>query len=145
MAPPAAGLPAYPAVLKNETPEEHETRLRWFREARFGFFIHWGVYAVPAGFWEGKPVSAEWIMHRAKIPVADYKTFAKDFTASKYNPEAWAQLAEDAGVKYVVITAKHHEGFALYDSAFSDWNAVKSPARSATSCNHWRQRCAPRG
>lgn len=126
MAPPAAGLPAYPAVVKKETPDEHEARLRWFREARFGLFIHWGVYAVPAGFWQGKPVSAEWIMHRGKIPVADYKAFAKDFTASRYDPKAWAQLAEDAGVKYVVITAKHHEGFALYDSAYSDWNSVKA-------------------
>lgn len=126
MAPPAAGLPAYPAVVRAETPEEHEARLKWFREARFGLFIHWGVYAVPAGFWQGKPVSAEWIMHRGKIPVADYKAFAKDFTAAKYDPKAWAQLAEDAGVKYVVITAKHHEGFTLYGSAYSDWNAVKA-------------------
>lgn len=126
MAPPAAGLPALPAVVRAESPEEHEARLKWFREARFGLFIHWGVYAVPAGFWQGKPIGAEWIMHRGKIPVADYKAFAKAFTAEKYDPKAWAQLAEDAGIKYVVITAKHHEGFTLYDSAYSDWNAVKS-------------------
>jgi alpha-L-fucosidase len=126
MAPPAAGLPELPAVVRNETPEQQEERLKWFREARFGLFIHWGVYAVPAGFWQGKPVSAEWIMNRGKIPVADYKAFAKDFTAAKYEPKAWAQLAADAGVKYVVITAKHHDGFVLYDSAFSDWNAVKA-------------------
>ena len=126
MAPPAAGLPALPAVVRNETPEQQEARLKWFREARFGLFIHWGVYAVPAGFWQGKPVSAEWIMNRGKIPVADYKAFAKNFTAAKYDPQAWAQLAADAGVKYVVITAKHHEGFALFDSAYSDWNAVKA-------------------
>jgi alpha-L-fucosidase len=126
MAPPAAGLPALPAVVRNETPEQQEARLQWFREARFGLFIHWGVYAVPAGFWQGKPVGAEWIMFQGKIPVADYKAFARDFTAAKYDPAAWAQLAADAGVKYVVITAKHHDGFALYDSAYSDWNAVKA-------------------
>jgi alpha-L-fucosidase len=126
MAPPAAGLPSLPAVVRNETPEQQEARLKWFREARFGLFIHWGVYAVPAGFWQGKPVSAEWIMNRGKIPVADYKAFAKNFTAAKYDPQAWAQLAADAGIKYVVITAKHHEGFALFDSAYSDWNAVKA-------------------
>jgi alpha-L-fucosidase len=126
MAPPAAGLPALPAVLRNETPEQQEARLQWFREARFGLFIHWGVYAVPAGFWQGKPVGAEWIMFQGKIPVSDYRAFANRFTAAKYDPKAWAQLAQDAGVKYVVITAKHHDGFALYDSAISDWNAVKT-------------------
>jgi len=126
LAPPAAGLPALPAVVRNEAPEQQEARLQWFREARFGLFIHWGVYAVPAGFWQGKPVAAEWIMNRGKIPVADYKALAKNFTAAKYDPEAWAQLAKDTGVKYVVITAKHHDGFTLFDSAYSDWNAVKA-------------------
>jgi alpha-L-fucosidase len=126
MAPPAAGLPAYPAVVRDETPAQRDARLKWFREARFGMFIHWGVYAVPAGSWKGKPISAEWIMNRAKIPVAEYRALAKDFTASKYDPKAWAQLAADAGIKYVVITAKHHDGFTLYDSQFSDWNAVKA-------------------
>lgn len=126
MAPAAAGLPALPAVVRNETSAEHDARMKWFREARFGLFIHWGVYAVPAGFWQGKPVSAEWIMNRGKIPMADYKAFAKDFTAAKYDPVAWAQLAADAGIKYVVITTKHHDGFTLFDSAYSDWNAVKA-------------------
>jgi alpha-L-fucosidase len=126
MAPPAAGLPALPAVIRDEPPEQTEARLRWFREARFGLFIHWGVYAVPAGFWQGKPTGAEWIMFQGKIPVNAYRAFARDFTAAKYDPEAWAQLAADAGVKYVVITAKHHDGFALFDSAVSDWNAVKA-------------------
>jgi alpha-L-fucosidase len=126
MAPPAAGLPALPAIVRDETPAQHDARLQWFREARFGMFIHWGVYAVPAGSWQGKPAGAEWIMNRAKIPVAEYRALAKDFTAAKYDPKAWAQLAADAGVKYVVITAKHHDGFTLFDSAFSDWNAVKA-------------------
>ena len=126
MAPPAAGLPELPAVVRNETTEQQDARLRWFREARFGLFIHWGVYAVPAGFWQGKPVGAEWIMFQGQIPVADYRAFARDFTAAKYDPEAWAQLAADAGVKYVVITAKHHDGFALWDTHWSDWNAAKA-------------------
>jgi alpha-L-fucosidase len=126
MAPPAAGLPALPAVVRDEPAEQTEARLRWFREARFGLFIHWGVYAVPAGFWQGQPTGAEWIMFQGKIPVAAYRAFARNFTAAKYDPEAWAQLAAEAGVKYVVITAKHHDGFALFDSAVSDWNAVKA-------------------
>ena len=126
MAPPSAGLPAYPAIVKQETAAEHDARLKWFREARFGMFIHWGIYSSLAGSWQGKPSGAEWIMNDAKIPVAAYRAQAKNFTASKYDPQAWAQLAQDAGAKYVVITAKHHEGFTLYDSACSDWNAVKA-------------------
>ena len=126
MAPASAGLPALPAVVRNEPPEQQQARLQWFREARFGLFIHWGVYAVPAGVWQGKSVGAEWIMNQGKIPVADYRAFAEKFTAAKYDPEAWAQLAADAGIKYVVITTKHHDGFALFDSAASDWNAVKA-------------------
>ncbi|HVS54075.1 MAG TPA: alpha-L-fucosidase [Opitutaceae bacterium] len=125
MAPAAAGLPPLPAVVRDESPAQTEARLAWFREARFGMFIHWGVYAVPAGTWNGRH-GAEWIMNQAKIPVAAYRALAKDFTAAKYDPQAWAQLAEDAGVRYVVITAKHHDGFALFDSAYSDWNAVKA-------------------
>ena len=128
MAPPTAGNPAFPAIVRDETPARHEARRKWFREARFGRFIHWGVYAVPAGTWNGKPAGAEWIMNTAKIPVAEYKALAKRFTAAKYDPQAWAALAREAGMKYVVLTAKHHDGFALYDSAYSDWNAVKASA-----------------
>jgi alpha-L-fucosidase len=126
MAPPAAGLPALPAVVRAETQSQQDARLQWFREARFGLFIHWGVYAVPAGFWKGQPVGAEWIQFQGQIPVADYRALAKEFTAAEYDPVAWAQLAADAGMRYVVITAKHHDGFALYDTKWSDWNAVKS-------------------
>jgi alpha-L-fucosidase len=112
------------AAASTATPD----RTQWFREARFGMFIHWGVYAVPAGEWQGKPVNGigEWIMKNGKIPVADYRGFAKEFTAANYDPQAWARLARTAGMKYVVITAKHHDGFSLYDSAASDWNAVKA-------------------
>ncbi len=106
-------------------------RTKWFREARFGMFIHWGVYAVPAGEWNGETIKGigEWIMRFRKVPVATYKSYAPDFTAAKYDPEAWADLAEKAGMKYVVITSKHHDGFALYDSAVSDWDVMASGAK----------------
>lgn len=123
-----AGLPAYPVLAREETPPARNARMQWFHEARFGLFIHWGVYAVPAGSWQGRPVSAEWIMNRAKISRADYRPLAQQFTAAKYDPQAWVALAKEAGMKYVVLTAKHHDGFALYDSAHSDWNAVKASA-----------------
>jgi len=119
---------ALAATVFPAAPTAAPDRTQWFREARFGMFIHWGVYAVPAGEWQGKPVSGigEWIMKNGKIPVADYRGFAKEFTAANYDPQAWARLARTAGMKYVVITAKHHDGFALYDSAASDWNAAKA-------------------
>jgi alpha-L-fucosidase len=106
-------------------------RTQWFREARFGMFIHWGVYAVPAGEWNGETIKGigEWIMRFRKIPVEKYKSYAPDFTAAKYDPEYWAELAKKAGMKYVVITSKHHDGFALYDSAVSDWDVMASGAK----------------
>ena len=117
-----------PATPGTATAVAAAERTQWFREARFGLFIHWGVYAVPAGEWQGKAVGGigEWIMRNGKIPVADYRAFAQNFTAAKYDPQAWARLARTAGTKYVVIGAKHHDGFALYDSAASDWNAVQA-------------------
>ena len=119
-----------PPTDGKETPARYAERIHWLREARFGMFIHWGVYAVASGEWKGKYYASggEWIERIAAIPIADYKALGKDFTASKYDPKAWADLARDAGMKYVVITAKHHDGFAMYDSQVSDWNALKASA-----------------
>jgi alpha-L-fucosidase len=121
----AAETPApAPAPPSPEESAQREARMKWWREARFGMFIHWGVYAVPAGTYQGKqiPGIGEWIMLRGKIPVAEYRAFAKEFNPVKYDPEAWAALAATAGMKYVVITSKHHDGFALYDSKVTDWD-----------------------
>ena len=114
------------ASVVPETKEQRDARMKWWREARFGMFIHWGVYSVPAGVYEGRNISGigEWIMNRAKIPVATYKEYAKQFNPVKYDPNAWVQLAKDAGMKYIVITSKHHDGFALFDSAVTDWDVV---------------------
>ena len=105
-----------------------EARLQWFREAKFGLFIHWGLYAIPAGEWKGKTVPGigEWIMNRARIPVREYEALAAQFNPVKFDAEAWAGLAEDAGMKYVVITSKHHDGFALFDSKVSRYDVVDS-------------------
>jgi alpha-L-fucosidase len=101
-------------------------RMKWWKDAKFGMFIHWGVYSVPAGMYNGKEVPGigEWIMNRAKIPVADYKKYANQFNPVKYNPEAWVRMAKDAGMKYIVITSKHHDGFALFDSKVTNWDVV---------------------
>jgi alpha-L-fucosidase len=126
-------MPADNPVLKerNETPEEHDARMRWFREARFGMFIHWGLYAQAGGEWNGKPVSAmhgiqEWIMCTHKIPREEYATLALKFNPAKYNAEKWVLTAKAAGMKYIVITAKHHEGFAMFKTAASRYNIMEA-------------------
>ena len=115
-------IPAVPAqkVLTKDQ------RMLWWREARFGMFIHWGVYSVPAGSWDGRQIGGigEWIMNRAKIPVADYQRMAKQFNPVNYDPDAWVKMAKDAGMKYIVITSKHHDGFALFETKASKWNVV---------------------
>jgi len=103
-----------------------DQRMSWWREARFGMFIHWGVYAIPAGSWNGRPIGGigEWIMNRGKIPVNDYQAMAKQFNPVRYDPDAWVRMAKDAGMKYIVITSKHHDGFALFETKASKWNVV---------------------
>ena len=116
-----AGLRAGEAT---ETKEQRDTRMGWWRDAKFGLFIHWGVYSVPAGFYEEKPVRGigEWIMNNGKIPMTNYQAFAKDFNPVKFNADDWVKAAKDAGMKYIVITSKHHDGFAMFCSQASPWN-----------------------
>jgi hypothetical protein len=106
--------------------EMNNPRSKWFREAKYGLFIHWGLYAIPAGTWKGQQISGigEWIMNRAKIPVKEYERLAAQFNPVKFNAEEWAQLAQDAGMKYLTITSKHHDGFALFKSQVSKYNIV---------------------
>jgi alpha-L-fucosidase len=109
-----------------ETREHKDARMKWFREAKFGMFIHWGSYSVPAGTYEGKQIKGigEWIMHDAKIPMEVYEKYPAQFTCDKFDAEQWMQMAHDAGVKYVVITSKHHEGFAMFKTAVDRYNIV---------------------
>jgi len=109
---------------KVESREQRDARMAWWREAKFGLFIHWGVYSVPAGFYHGQPVKGigEWIMNRGKIPMAEYQAFAKEFNPVKFDADAWVKMAKDAGMKYIVITSKHHDGFAMFCSKASPWN-----------------------
>jgi alpha-L-fucosidase len=108
----------------------NDQRMAWWREARFGMFIHWGVYAIPAGIWDGRQIGGigEWIMNRGKIPVADYQRMAKDFNPIRYDPDSWVRMAKDAGMKYIVITSKHHDGFALFETKASKFNVVDHTA-----------------
>src|SRR5215813_1477714 len=110
----------------NETAAERDQRMKWWREARFGMFIHWGLYAVPAGEYKGQRSTriGEWIMEWANIPRADYEKFAAQFNPVKFNPAEWVRLAKDAGMKYIVITSKHHDGFSMFDSPVSNYDIV---------------------
>ena len=106
--------------------DPQDERMAWWREARFGLFIHWGLYAIPAGEWKGEqiPGISEWIMARALIPVKKYEKLAEQFNPVKYNAEEWVLLAKNAGMKYIVITSKHHDGFAMFHSKTSKYNIM---------------------
>src|SRR5216683_4540195 len=103
-----------------------DPRLEWFRAARFGMFIHWGLYAIPAGEWQGQQVPGigEWLMLRARVPVVAYERLARQFNPLKFDADAWAALAAQAGAKYLVITSKHHDGFCMFKSEHTDYNIV---------------------
>jgi alpha-L-fucosidase len=109
-----------------ETASQRDARMAWWRDARFGMFIHWGLYAVPAGNYNGKQSKeiGEWIMSWANIPRAEYEKFAPRFNPEKFNAAEWVRIAKDAGMKYMVITSKHHDGFSMFDSAVTTYDIV---------------------
>lgn len=116
------------ALAINAFAQSKPDKMDWWKEAKFGLFIHWGVYSVPAGVYDGKDIEGigEWIMNRGKIPTARYQAYAKEFNPVKYDPEAWVKMAKDAGMKYLVITSKHHDGFTLFETKASKWNIVEA-------------------
>jgi alpha-L-fucosidase len=113
----------------SEQADSRDSRLQWFRDARFGMFIHWGLYSVAAGQWDGKTTSgaSEWIMNDLQIPASKYQQLLSQFNPEKFNALEWVQLAKEAGMKYIVITTKHHDGFALYPSRITDWSVRSTP------------------
>ena len=114
------------AQTAKETKKQFDDRTQWWREARFGMFIHWGLYAVPADSTDlnGKKGIGEWYFSNKQKQVKDYEKFAAEFDPVKFDARTWVQTAKDAGMKYIVITSKHHDGFALFDSKVSNWNVV---------------------
>ena len=122
-------------------------RLNWFRAARFGMFIHWGLYAIPAGKWKGQaiPGIGEWIMLRARIPVAEYEQLAKQFNPVRFNADEWASVAADAGAKYVVITSKHHDGFCMYKTKLTNYNIVDATPFGRDPMIELAKACEKRG
>lgn len=124
-----AGAAVARPQVDGETREARDRRMAWFRRARLGMFIHWGLYAVPAGEWNGKQIGGlgEWIMTGARIPVADYETLVQRFDPVKFDARAWVRAAKDAGMKYIVITSKHHDGFCLFDAHNSNYTVMATP------------------
>lgn len=115
----SAQLPADKAIDKYNHP-----KMEWWKDAKFGMFIHWGITAVPAGKWGDKTTYDAWMMNNAKIPVDTYAEFAKQFNPTKFNAEEWVLLAKAAGQKYIVFISKLHDGFALFDTKVSSFDIV---------------------
>jgi alpha-L-fucosidase len=135
----ATQIPETPNAANVKQVSDEESN--WFRDAKFGMFIHWGLYSQTGGVWDGTKYYGitEWLMRRGKINSADYKTIAKDFNPVEFNAKEWVSIAKRSGVKYIVITAKHHDGFALFGSEASDFNIVdatpykKDPLKELTA------------
>ena len=106
----------------------NEEKMRWWREARFGIFVHWGLYSLLGGIWEGRriPGYSEWIRYRARIPKKKYESLAAKFNPVNYRPEEWASIIKKSGAKYVIITAKHHDGFCMFETKSTKFNIVDS-------------------
>lgn len=124
---PAAEPAARVANGEQANQPSFDQRMQWWRDARFGMFIHWGLYAIPAGKWGDRTDHGEWIMNTAHIPVEQYEQFLAQFNPTKFDADAWVKLAKDAGMKYITITSKHHDGFALFDSKVSDYDVMATP------------------
>jgi len=111
-------------VVAQEASAAYQARLDrtdWFREARFGMFIHWGLYSIPA--------RGEWVRSSEQMSIEDYQVYFDEFNPTQYNPREWARLAKAAGMKYAVLTAKHHDGFCLWDTQTTDYKATRTPAQ----------------
>jgi alpha-L-fucosidase len=131
----------------NVTTSAKDRKMSWWREAKFGMFIHWGLYAVTEGEWKGKEVPGigEWIMRRFQIPISEYKQLAGQFNPVKFDAREWVDIAKNAGMKYIVITAKHHDGFCMYHSHVSDYNIVDATPFGRDPMKELAEECAKAG
>jgi len=132
-------------LINLESPEAVAKRLQWWSEARFGMFIHWGLYAQDGCFWKGKDGQSEHMMLKLQIPIAEYAKIADDFNPVKFNADEWVRVAKEAGMKYLILTAKHHDGFAMFDSPSDDYNIVKRTPFKRDPVNELAVACHKQG
>jgi alpha-L-fucosidase len=106
--------------------DQRDDKMEWWRDARFGMFIHWGLYAIPAGEYNGEKTDriGEWIMNHMHIPIKEYEKYAAQFNPEKFDADEWVSILKDAGMKYLVITSKHHDGFCLWDSEVTEYDII---------------------
>ncbi|MGQ9487684.1 MAG: alpha-L-fucosidase [Armatimonadota bacterium] len=135
------------AQQQGESPEAFAKRTRWWREAKFGMFIHWGVYAVPADATDlqGRKTIAEWYMSNKQMQVRDYEKFAQQFNPVQFNAREWVRMAKEAGMKYIVITSKHHDGFCMFDTKITDYNIVKATPFGRDPMKELAEECRRQG
>ena len=142
-----SGAPKEPETMQKVSGNEDKTE--WFREAKFGMFIHWGRYSEFAGEWNGQKVpvgrGAEWIMKILHIPVSEYKELARKMNPEKFNARDYVRLAKSTGMKYLVVTAKHHDGFAMYHSKVSEYNIVDWTSFKRDPIKELAEECAKEG
>ena len=146
--PPPAADPDHPvSSVPGETKAQHDARMAWWRDAKFGMFVHWGVYSVPAGYYKDKPFACggEWVMNRGRIPMAEYQTYAKEFTADKFDAAQFVATAKNAGMKYIIFTAKHHDGFAMFDTKVNGWNIVQATPFKRDPLKELAEECRKQG
>jgi alpha-L-fucosidase len=125
------------AVAGPDAQPRDDARMQWFREAKFGLFIHWGLYAIPA--------RGEWVMNKEKIPVANYGAFADRFNPVKFDADEWVRIAKDAGMRYIIITSKHHDGFAMFGSKVSPYNIVDATPFKRDPLKEFAAACRKQG
>ncbi|MBD0825433.1 alpha-L-fucosidase [Aestuariibaculum marinum] len=130
-----------------ETPEAFKERIAWFKEAKFGMFIHFGLYSQLGGEWKGKDIwgDAEWIQAHADIPAQEYAMLTHTFNPKNFNADEIAKLAKDSGMKYLVVTSKHHEGFALYDSKYTNFDVANTPFKGRDILKELKEACDKNG
>ncbi|SVA88815.1 uncharacterized protein METZ01_LOCUS141669, partial [marine metagenome] len=114
-----------PVSMARDFPDDN--RMEWWREARFGMFIHWGLYSIPAGTWQDRTTHGEWIRQTAQIPIEVYDQFISEFNPLKFDANEWVRVAKAAGMKYIVLTSKHHDGFCLFNSNYTDFDIMNTP------------------
>ncbi len=118
--------------IRQETPGARDARMKWWRDARFGIFIHWGLYSIPAGTWDGRTYggAAEWLLDSAKVdPMRWERELVPKFNPTRFDPQAWARIFEDSGAGYIVLTSKHHDGFCLWPTELHDYDSMKAPSK----------------